>query len=139
MQKTLMMAATQAHKKSSVQGGFALQSLLKVTKWYHYINTVSAFRQYQFTDSMRFILMKFVANTGFLLTSHLSSCLGAQIKESRSPNGERLCWHYLSSHAVTRILLSAHMSLTSVFGMGTGGPSWQSTPTIFPFKEENNQ
>ena len=27
------------------------------------------------------------------------------------------CWHYLSSHAVTRILLSAHMSLTSVFGM----------------------
>ena len=40
------------------------------------------------------------------------------------------CWHYLSSHAVTRILLSAHMSLTSVFGMGTGGPSWQSTPTI---------
>ena len=40
-----------------------------------------------------------------------------------------LCWHYLSSRAVTRQVLSAHMSLTSVFGMGTGGPSWQSIPT----------
>ena len=35
----------------------------------------------------------------------------------------RLCWHYLSSRAVTRQVLSAYMSLTSVFGMGTGGPS----------------
>ena len=43
--------------------------------------------------------------------------------------GECLCWHYLSSRAVTRQVLSAHMSLTSVFGMGTGGPSWQSIPT----------
>ena len=34
-----------------------------------------------------------------------------------------LCWHYLSSRAVTRQVLSAYMSLTSVFGMGTGGPS----------------
>ena len=40
-----------------------------------------------------------------------------------------LCWHYLSSRAVTRQVLSAHMSLTSVFGMGTGGPSSQSIPT----------
>ena len=45
----------------------------------------------------------------------------------------------LSSRTVTRQVLSALCSLTSVFGMGTGGPSWQSTPTIFPFKEENNQ
>ena len=42
-----------------------------------------------------------------------------------------LCWHYLSSRAVTRKVLSATVSLTSVFGMGTGGPSPQSTPTIF--------
>ena len=40
------------------------------------------------------------------------------------------CLRYLSSRAVTRKVLSAHMSLTSVFGMGTGGPSWQSTQTI---------
>ena len=40
-----------------------------------------------------------------------------------------LCWHYLSSRAVTRQVLSAQMSLTSVFGMGTGGPSSQSIPT----------
>ena len=41
-----------------------------------------------------------------------------------------MCWRYLSSRAVTRQVLSAQMSLTSVFGMGTGGPSLQSTPTI---------
>ena len=42
---------------------------------------------------------------------------------------EYLCWHYLSSRAVARQVLSAHTSLTSVFGMGTGGPSQQSIPT----------
>ena len=40
-----------------------------------------------------------------------------------------VCWHYLSSRAVARQVLSAQMSLTSVFGMGTGGPSSQSIPT----------
>ena len=40
-----------------------------------------------------------------------------------------LCWHYLSSRQVTLQVLSAQMSLTSVFGMGTGGPSSQSLPT----------
>ena len=34
-----------------------------------------------------------------------------------------LCSRYLSSRAVARQVLSAYMSLTSVFGMGTGGPS----------------
>ena len=43
--------------------------------------------------------------------------------------GECLCWHYLSSRAVARQVLSARVSLTSVFGMGTGGPSQQSIPT----------
>ena len=40
------------------------------------------------------------------------------------------CLRYLFSQPVTRQLSSAQMSLTSVFGMGTGGPSSQSTPTI---------
>ena len=40
-----------------------------------------------------------------------------------------MCWRYLSSRAVARKVLSAQVSLTSVFGMGTGGPSPQSTPT----------
>ena len=43
--------------------------------------------------------------------------------------GSFLCWRYLSSRAVARKVLSAKVSLTSVFGMGTGGPSPQSTPT----------
>ena len=42
-----------------------------------------------------------------------------------------LCSRYLSSRAVARQVLSAQMSLTSVFGMGTGGPSSQSTRTIW--------
>ena len=36
----------------------------------------------------------------------------------------------LSSQSVSRQVLSALMSLTSVFGMGTGGPSSLKTPTI---------
>ena len=37
---------------------------------------------------------------------------------------------YLSSRAVSSQVLSARQSLTSVFGMGTGGPSALITPTI---------
>ena len=44
--------------------------------------------------------------------------------------GEYLCWHYLSSRQVTLQVLWARVSLTSVFGMGTGGPSLQSIPTL---------
>ena len=36
---------------------------------------------------------------------------------------------YLFSHAVSSELSSAQVSLTSVFGMGTGGTSPSSTPT----------
>ena len=34
-----------------------------------------------------------------------------------------LCWRYLSSQAVANQVLWTEMSLTTVFGMGTGGPS----------------
>ena len=34
-----------------------------------------------------------------------------------------LCWRYLSSRAVASQVLWAETSLTTVFGMGTGGPS----------------
>ena len=37
---------------------------------------------------------------------------------------------YLSSQAAARQVFSAQVSLTSVFGMGTGGPSPQSAPTV---------
>ena len=50
-------------------------------------------------------------------------------KKNPQPKLWVLCWHYLSSRAVARQVLSAQMSLTSVFGMGTGGPSLQSIPT----------
>ena len=38
---------------------------------------------------------------------------------------------YLFSQAAARQVSSAQVSLTSVFGMGTGGPLPQSTPTIY--------
>ena len=38
---------------------------------------------------------------------------------------------FLFSQAASSQLSSALLSLTSVFGMGTGGPSSQSTPTVF--------
>ena len=40
----------------------------------------------------------------------------------------------LSSHTVARIVFSARQSLTSVFGMGTGGPFALKTPTLFQFQ-----
>ena len=62
---------------------------------------------------------------------------GSHSQKKASPCLMRLsCWHYLSSRAVARQVLSARVSLTSVFGMGTGGPSQQSIPTrldgLFP-------
>ena len=46
------------------------------------------------------------------------------------------CWRYLFFRPVSRQVSSAQVSLTSVFGMGTGGPSLQSTPTYFFLKEK---
>ena len=47
-----------------------------------------------------------------------------------------MCRRYLFSRSVSRQVSSAQMSLTSVFGMGTGGPSSQSTPTHFSLKRK---
>ena len=47
-----------------------------------------------------------------------------------------LCRRYLSSRSVSRQVFSAQVSLTAVFGMGTGGPSPQSTPTHFSLKRK---
>ena len=44
-------------------------------------------------------------------------------RKKRSALTDRLCWHYLSFRPVSRQVFSAEASLTSVFGMGTGGPS----------------
>ena len=47
-----------------------------------------------------------------------------------------MCWRYLFSRSVARQVSSARVSLTSVFGMGTGGPSPRSTPTYFLLKKK---
>ena len=50
---------------------------------------------------------------------------------AKHPFGCMLCVGIsLSFRAVTSQVFSAPLSLTSVFGMGTGGPSASSTPTI---------
>ena len=60
------------------------------------------------------------------------SIVNCQFSKTKTASFSRsgfLCWHYLSSRQVTLQVLSARTSLTSVFGMGTGGPSSQSIPT----------
>ena len=49
--------------------------------------------------------------------------LAAKARKKGQPCGCPWCWHYLSSRSVSRQVFSAEASLTSVFGMGTGGPS----------------
>ena len=51
------------------------------------------------------------------------------IRKATCISASRLCWHYLFSRPVTRQVSSAKVCLTSVFGMGTGGPTPQSIPT----------
>ncbi len=52
-------------------------------------------------------------------------------QKNKSRRNLRLCvGAFLSSQAAARQVFSALVSLTSVFGMGTGGPSPQSTPTV---------
>ena len=70
-----------------------------------------------FTGSQRIVLPQ--KHTGGVFPAES----GYAQKRTRPKSGSYLCWHYLSSRAVTRQVLSAYMSLTSVFGMGTGGPS----------------
>ena len=47
----------------------------------------------------------------------------AYIKKSRSNDLLSLCRHYLFSREAALQVFSARVSLTTVFGMGTGGPS----------------
>ena len=57
-----------------------------------------------------------------------------QAEKNSTISGGVQCSHYLSSRAVARQVLSAQMSLTSVFGMGTGGPSSQSIRTLYLYQ-----
>ena len=66
---------------------------------------------------------------------------GAAGKKQRKKTTRKYEWFLrvgenLFSRAVTSQVSSAPASLTSVFGMGTGGPSPQSTPTYFPSKRK---
>ena len=44
-------------------------------------------------------------------------------QKKRTSEDVRLCWRYLFFRAVSSQVSWAEASLTSVFGMGTGGPS----------------
>ena len=59
-------------------------------------------------------------------------------RKNKSRSNERLCVGvYLFFRPVARQVSSALVSLTSVFGMGTGGPSPLKTPTIQELYPEN--
>ena len=53
----------------------------------------------------------------------IPNCIFSGITKPRDFRRGVSCWRYLSSQAVSSQVLSAEASLTSVFGMGTGGPS----------------
>ena len=67
-----------------------------------------------------------------------AACSTDRAKEAyrRRQAPPKKCWRYLFFRPVSRQVSSAQVSLTSVFGMGTGGPSLQSTPTYFFLKEK---
>ena len=54
---------------------------------------------------------------------HAKCGINRRQKEKRRSKDRRSCWRYLSFQAVASQVLSTEMSLTTVFGMGTGGPS----------------
>ena len=62
----------------------------------------------------------------------LNSNLPKILQKKNPPESDGFCYVgiSLSFRAVTSQVFSAPLSLTSVFGMGTGGPSASSTPTI---------
>ena len=57
------------------------------------------------------------------------ACNSFKYKKRVKPKLDSKCSRYLFSRPVTRQLSSAYVCLTSVFGMGTGGPTRQSTRT----------
>ena len=78
-----------------------------------------------------------IPNTEVKLTSAENTCLATDWKDRSTPtqtperNLEAVCVGVeLSFQSVARQVLSPLVSLTSVFGMGTGGPSPLKTPTI---------
>ena len=89
------------------------------------VQTVSAFPRLQPKGTSSFIFQ-----SSFISVPRPYSALPGKAQKSSDLSIGASCWRYLSSRAVTRKVLSAQMSLTSVFGMGTGVPSPQSTPTI---------
>ena len=87
---------------------------------YHWFSLYAVFKVHILTSSR-----SQVENTRVEL---VTSCLQGR----RSPNWANPPWSgsHLSSRAVSSQVLWAEASLTSVFGMGTGGPPASSTPTI---------
>ena len=62
----------------------------------------------------------------FTVYSHFVASLPYFSLLQKKSDGHRpslSCWRYLSFRAVSSQVLWAEASLTSVFGMGTGGPS----------------
>ena len=61
---------------------------------------------------------------------------GAQGKKRDTQYCVSRCWRYLFSRAVASQVLSAGTSLTTVFGMGTGGPSAKSALLRFRLRQK---
>ena len=83
-----------------------------------------------------FLPVCFIFNAHIIFKAYLPFCIilyGFKTKEKRLRLSSEAYFvqvgDYLFSRAVSSELSSAQVSLTSVFGMGTGGTSPSSTPT----------
>ena len=83
---------------------------------------------------------KLFKNIKFLKSSEGKKPRNREFQKKQPPYWTAVCVGvYLFSRAVASQVFSARVSLTSVFGMGTGGPSPLRTPTdiLSPSSDEN--
>ena len=117
-QRFLMISLTFPFVKNFFQKLFSFFQVLSSARSWSSITAALAGDLFRIPYSVRLVknFFKFFK----LFSSSFGLWLG---RKKRSALTDRLCWHYLSFQPVSRQVFSAEASLTSVFGMGTGGPS----------------
>ena len=105
-------------------------ALATASIYYHIPNHLSTPKTNFFEIVFKFYFRQIQISGRLIKAAVIHYNITKMIKEKPHSFECGLCWHYLSSRAVARQVLSAQMSLTSVFGMGTGGPSSQSIRTL---------
>ena len=110
----------QAHTKLSMSFIFEYTALLHSLQLTNRISTIA--REFHVSSSAA----ASVYSLFWITRPSFNPLIGRILFAIQKSDGQKtvaLCWRYLSSQAVASQVLSTEMSLTTVFGMGTGGPS----------------